>query len=84
MLRFRAMVKRLWTRRYEYTVDMRAEPGREGWKLQGRKDFGRLAGGVFHYRGEIKGNVFECLYSAEEDRGVFHLARYTSDVSSSP
>lgn len=82
--RYQATVRRWWSRHYEYTVLMKAEPGGDGRILKGSRDFGWAAGGIFHYRGEIDGDVFKCLYSAEEDRGVFELTRYSGDASPSP
>ena len=81
-LRLRLLARRLWTRKYEYTLEMKVEQSGKGWKLEGRKDFGWGRGGVVHYRGELKGDDFSCLYSAEEDRGVFELMRYSDDASS--
>lgn len=81
--RFHATYGEWWTSTFEYTVLMEAERSGESWKLEGSEDLGWMAGGVYHYRGKIEGDTFECDYSAEEDRGVFRLTRF-DEVASEP
>ena len=63
---------------------MEAHSAGDVWKLEGSENLGWVAGGVYHYRGEIKGDEFKCRYSADEDRGVFELIRYEGEESSPP
>ncbi len=77
--RYHATYGEWWTFTFEYTVLMDARPTGDVWKLEGSENLGWTAGGVYHYRGEIRGNDFRCLYSSEEDRGVFELTRYEGE-----
>ena len=77
--RYHATHGEWWTFNFEYTVLMDAKRTGDVWKLEGSEDLGWAAGGVYHYRGEVSGNEFRCLYSAEEDRGVFELIRYAGE-----
>ena len=41
--------------------------------LDGEMDLGRLAGGVYTYKGEAGENEFNCSYRCQYDHGAFHL-----------
>lgn len=58
-----------------FTVDATVQPDPEGWVVSGNKDLGRHFGGVFHFRGTIRGGVFEARYESGLDRGVMEMRR---------
>ncbi len=82
--RYHATYGNWLTFKFEYSVPMKARSVGDVWKLEGSEDLGWVAGGVYHYRGEIEGDEFKCRYSADEDGGVFELIRYEGDESSPP
>jgi hypothetical protein len=42
-------------------------------KLEGQTDLGKLAGGIYHYEGEMDEASLRCTYRCAYDHGVFHL-----------
>lgn len=60
---------------FEYEVPMTAQRQAETWKFQGNADLGWLAGGVYHYLGEVCGDHFRSTYTAKRDRGTFEMVR---------
>ena len=65
--------------RVSYKVTLDQEEGEGHSKLQGRADLGTLAGVVYDYSGEIRGDHFECTYSCKYDHGRFHLMGVTGE-----
>ena len=62
---------------YKYTVVLNATPAGDHWILQGQKDLGRLAGGVYHYTAYATACRFNANYTSCEDHGVFAMTRCT-------
>jgi len=59
----------------EYTVPMTGVPGPEGMQFSGSKDLGPMYGGLYHYRGYIKGDTFYSTYKSSGDSGTFTMKR---------
>ena len=62
---------------YAYKVDMEAhltEPNLI--TFQGKADLGFLAGGTYAYQGQVSNHVFQAIYRAKSDHGVFHMQRH--------
>jgi hypothetical protein len=62
---------------YKYTVVLNARPEGDHWILQGQKDLGRLAGGVYHYTAYANACRFNANYNSCKDHGVFAMTRCT-------
>lgn len=58
-----------------YTVPLTAQETNGRCVLKGEVDLGRLAGGVYHYRGEADAMTFNCTYACAYDHGTFALKR---------
>lgn len=56
-----------------YTVPLHGETADGKLKLEGKADLGKLAGGVYHYEGELAETEFRCTYHCAYDHGTFHL-----------
>lgn len=64
--------------RFGYGMDLTASPG--GGKggpitFAGEEDLGRLAGGVYRYKGTADGAKFHSLYESRDDNGYFEMTR---------
>jgi len=46
-----------------------------GFRLKGQFDLGALAGGIYHYEGEITPAEFKCAYRCGYDHGIFRMKR---------
>ena len=62
---------------YKYTVVLNATPQGDHWILQGQKDLGRLAGGMYHYSAYANACHFSANYKSCKDHGVFDMTRCT-------
>ena len=62
---------------YKYTVVLNATPQGDHWILQGQKDLGRLAGGMYHYAAYANACHFSANYNSCKDHGVFNMTRCT-------
>jgi len=60
---------------FEYTVPMTASREGETLRFEGSADLGWLAGGVYHYTGEVRGDEFHSTYKSEDDHGTFRMRR---------
>lgn len=73
--RFRANYLRLLS--FEYTVPLAMQAtGTNSWHFQGAADLGSLAGGNYHYEGQItNGTHFFSTYRAAVDHGYFQMRK---------
>ena len=61
--------------RYSYKASFPFEP-REGlWHFQGDENLGWLAGGVYHYEGQVSSTNFHSAYRSKYDHGTFEMSR---------
>jgi hypothetical protein len=75
--RFRATFWKIF--RYGYTVDLTAEPERDGdLRFRGEANLGWWAGGVFRYEGKANATTFKARYEAKRDSGIFEMGRPAS------
>jgi hypothetical protein len=44
-------------------------------ELEGQTDIGRLAGGIYHYKGQATASDFHCTYRCSYDHGTFTMKR---------
>ncbi|MGA2174401.1 MAG: hypothetical protein ABSH38_05385 [Verrucomicrobiota bacterium] len=56
-----------------YTVPLHGWMSGRKLQLEGDADLGRLAGGVYSYKGEAGEEEFNCAYRCQYDHGTFHL-----------
>ena len=57
----------------EYAVDFTFTTTGDHLTFTGSKDLGPLAGGLYHYTGELHQSHFTAHYSSPEDQGTFTL-----------
>jgi hypothetical protein len=62
-----------------YTIRLDGREDGQGMSLEGSKDLGWMAGGVYRYRGRISGEEFSCEYESKADHGTFTLRRPAAD-----
>ena len=58
-----------------YEVKLKARPRDGGVEIQGEKDLGSLAGGVYRYEGTVSPTNFSATYSSKNDNGTFEMRR---------
>lgn len=56
-----------------YTAPLHARRAGEKVELEGETDIGRLAGGIYHYKGEATPEEFKCTYRNAYDHGIFTM-----------
>ncbi len=56
-----------------YTVPLHGQMSGGKLMLEGDADLGRLAGGVYTYKGEADETELHCTYCCKYDHGAFHL-----------
>jgi len=61
--------------RVAYVVELHGRQSGAALQLEGEADLGRLAGGIYHYKGEAAESAFNCTYRCAYDHGTFHLSR---------
>ena len=71
--RFHAKYKKVLS--FGYTATFRGEHEGNLFKFSVEADLGKLAGGVYRYKGEMSPTNFVSTYDSKYDRGVFHLQR---------
>jgi hypothetical protein len=71
--RFHAKYRKVFS--FSYTVPLQAEPTDGAFHFSGEADLGRLAGGVYHYKGHAEGTNFFSTYSCKYDHGTFQMRR---------
>jgi hypothetical protein len=71
--RFRATYWKIF--RYSYGVDLLFEARDGGWQFRGDEDLGWLAGGAYHYAGQVTPTNFQAIYRSKYDHGTFELSR---------
>jgi hypothetical protein len=59
--------------RVSYTVPLRGQMNGGKLTMDGEMDIGRLAGGLYSYKGEADEKEFNCAYRCKYDHGTFHL-----------
>lgn len=57
-----------------YTVPLHGRRDGAKLRLEGQADLGKLAGGIYHYDGEMDDASFLCAYRCAYDHGMFQLA----------
>ena len=60
---------------FAYAVDVEATPSPEGYLFRGEADLGKLAGGMYHYEGEVFDGNFNATYESKFDDGTFKMSR---------
>jgi hypothetical protein len=61
-----------------YTIPLELKPGTNGnYRLEGDRDLGKLAGGVYRYDGEATPTLFRSQYTNKYDHGTFEMKRPT-------
>lgn len=56
-----------------YSLRLQGQKTGDRLLLNGEMDLGRLAGGVYTYKGEANEKEFNCAYRCKYDHGAFHL-----------
>ena len=72
MARFHAVYGGFLKVCYHVPLNVRGSNGE--FTLEGRVDLGRLAGGVYEYRGTATGEEFSCDYRCKYDHGTFRMS----------
>lgn len=60
---------------FAYSVNVDATPAPQGYSFKGEADLGKLAGGQYHYEGEISDGNFNATYKSKFDDGTFKMNR---------
>ncbi len=71
--RFHAKYKKVLS--FKYTALFEGVNTNEVFSFSGKADLGTLAGGVYHYKGEISPRSFFATYNSKYDHGTFTLER---------
>ena len=58
-----------------YAVRLHGRQTDSGVHLEGETDIGRLAGGVYSYKGEVTPSGFRCAYRGSYDHGIFEMKK---------
>jgi hypothetical protein len=62
---------------FEYTVDMQPKKTDDGaFYLEGQANLGTFAGGIYQYKGHVKGAQYNSIFKSQYDKGVFKLRSY--------
>ena len=72
--RFKARFWKIFTAGYKVTLQARRDAG-QAWRLEGEKNLGTLAGGIYHYSAQANPESFHSSYSNKYDHGTFELRR---------
>jgi hypothetical protein len=71
--RFRAKYKKILS--FEYTVPLRVVQEGNSFRFEGEADLGKLAGGVYTYKGAANSGTFFSTYDSKYDHGKFEMKR---------
>ena len=71
--RFHAKYKKILG--FSYTVPLSVNRDRTGYNFTGAADLGKLAGGVYEYRGFASVTNFFSTYTSKYDHGSFRMGR---------
>jgi hypothetical protein len=71
--RFRATYEHVL--HFSYTVLLDGRYGTDGVGFDGTADLGKIAGGVYHYKGYANGTNFFSTYRSQSDHGTFRMRR---------
>ncbi|MBT5927955.1 MAG: hypothetical protein HOH33_15200 [Verrucomicrobia bacterium] len=64
---------------YAYAVDVEAKPIPAGYEFEGKADLGKLAGGIYQYKGKVASGNFNATYESKFDEGTFKMKRPRTD-----
>jgi hypothetical protein len=70
---FRAKYKKILS--FEYTVPLTVTQDGESFRFEGSADLGKLAGGVYTYKGAASAGTFFSTYDSKYDHGKFDMKR---------
>lgn len=76
---FRANYMRILS--FESSVTLDVVPSVDGQEFSGEADLGKMAGGLYHYKGLANGTNFFSTYQCERDHGVFEMRRVPAPSS---
>ncbi|MEW6158182.1 MAG: hypothetical protein AB1813_12160 [Verrucomicrobiota bacterium] len=71
--RFHAKYKKILS--FGYTVPLTAKTESGKWVFEGQADLGKLAGGLYTYKGNASPTEFFSIYDSKYDRGTFEMTR---------
>jgi hypothetical protein len=71
--RFRATYWKVF--RFSYSVSLRFEQKDVTWHFTGDENLGKLAGGIYHYEGQVTPTNFFSTYWSRYDHGTFQMQR---------
>ena len=71
--RYRASYQ--WILRFEYAAPLEVSAGSGKTAFTGQADLGKLAGGTYHYKGDIVKDRFSAEYRSKYDHGIFEMQR---------
>ena len=71
--RYRANYKKILS--FEYTVPLTAARDGSSYRFEGSADLGKLAGGVYTYKGAASAGTFISTYDSKYDHGTFEMSR---------
>ncbi len=71
--RFHAKYRKVLS--FSYTATFKGSHTNDVFSFSGEADLGKLAGGIYHYKGEVNPTNFFSTYRCKYDHGIFHLAR---------
>ncbi|MNC88362.1 hypothetical protein D3C83_41680 [compost metagenome] len=61
--------------RYSYKAEFPFELSGSEWHFRGDENLGWLAGGVYHYEGQVSATNFSSTYRSKYDHGTFEMRR---------
>lgn len=64
---------------FAYSVDVEASILPEGYHFKGKANLGKLAGGMYHYEGNVSDGIFNADYKSKFDYGTFKMNRPLTD-----
>ena len=70
---FHAKYKKIFS--FGYTVPMQVKRVGNSWQFEGEADLGKLAGGLYTYKGAATGTNFFSTYDNKYDHGKFEMSR---------
>ncbi len=73
--KFHAKYKKFFTWSFGYTVPLRVERTNGVYQFDGEADLGKLAGGIYRYKGEATAEKFFSTYDSKYDHGTFTMTR---------
>jgi hypothetical protein len=71
--RFHANYKKILS--FSYTVPMKVRRMENSWQFEGEADLGKMAGGLYSYKGAASSTNFFSTYDNKYDHGKFEMSR---------